>query len=245
MSLLTDLPAAANIGTSDYILIDTGSQNKKLQISSFYADTSHPGLIRASGTQELGAEFMIKRGHMYFDAANATASPGLVLRSNLGANRLTLQHNNTARVARFICFSQDSNAIPLSNYEVFDLPPTDLNRSTNASYSILTTKSVTLNETDKNNALDSLGIHKASFSSTKTITLPNSYRGLLIITNTSTNDNGMYIITTTGVGAVITKAISAASNITIDTTANTLKLTPSSGTRTVCLIDISGASTGW
>lgn len=241
MALITDLPAAANIGTSDYILIDTGSENKKLQISSFYADASHPGLV-SNTLQDFG-------GYKYFAQTSANAAAigfKFTDKSNGIYGQIIQGYGNGSPQMQFRQMSVDSSGNALTYYDSYRLPVAGVNKSSNDTYYILTTKSVTLNQTDKDNALASLGIHKTILSAAKTITVPNNYRGLLIITNTTANDNGMYIITTTGTGVLITKAISAASNITIDTsTANSLKLTPSSGTRTICLIDISGASTGW
>ena len=88
------------------------------------------------------------------------------------------------------------------------------------------------------------GNHKFAMSSAKAIPLQNNYRGFLVITDSTSGNNGVYIVYTGSTGLVGLVTLHAASNVTLTTsTANQLTITPSSGTRNCLLIDISANAT--
>ncbi len=75
--------------------------------------------------------------------ATATSNPTLFFENENGDRRQFLQYNKASRVARFVCYSQNSGTEePLGYYEVYDLPATDQDRTGNASYKIITTKNI-------------------------------------------------------------------------------------------------------
>lgn len=98
--------------------------------------------------------------------------------------------------------------------------------------------------TSKDAALANLGIHKAYVSTAGlTITLPNSYRGILYITDSSPANNGEFAVWTNTSGTSSYTPIKSASNVTLTTGSNTLTVTPASGARNIMLIDINNAAT--
>lgn len=77
-----------------------------------------------------------------------------------------------------------------------------------------------------------------------TFNLPNNYRGVLYIVDSSAANCGEYFVFTSSGGVVSTKAISAASNLTINTsTNNKITFTPSAGTRLLLFINIQNKAT--
>ena len=88
------------------------------------------------------------------------------------------------------------------------------------------------------------GNHKFAISTAKTIPIQNYYRGFLVITDSTSSNNGVYIVYVGSTGFVGLVTLHAASNVTLTTsTANQLTITPSSGTRNCLLIDINANAT--
>ena len=80
---------------------------------------------------------------------------------------------------------------------------------------------------------------KATFGAAKTFNVPSGYRGSLYIYDSVTNNNGEYFIFSTSSGAVVIRAVLAASGITLDTSAaNKITLTPTTGTRFAVFVNI-------
>ena len=78
----------------------------------------------------------------------------------------------------------------------------------------------------------------------RTVNIPNNYRGVLYITDSNNTRCGEYIVFATGTGIVNTKAVSTASDITIDNSvSNKLTLSPASGSRWCLLINVSNVAT--
>ena len=74
--------------------------------------------------------------------------------------------------------------------------------------------------------------------------IPNNYRGIVTIHDSSESKNGIYMVYATGSGAVGYKTISEASDIVVVTNyINRFRLNPGQGTRTVMMINISGIAT--
>lgn len=81
-------------------------------------------------------------------------------------------------------------------------------------------------------------------SSGKTFNLPNNYRGVLYIVDSTSSNCGEYFVFTSSGGVVSTKAVTAASNLTINTsTNNKITVTPPAGTRLLLFINIQGKAT--
>lgn len=77
-----------------------------------------------------------------------------------------------------------------------------------------------------------------------TFNLPNNYRGTMYIYDSSASNNGMYMVYATASGVVNYKAVSTASNITINIdTANKITVTPTSGSKVVLFINAQGIAT--
>ena len=73
---------------------------------------------------------------------------------------------------------------------------------------------------------------------TVTYNVPVSYRGILYVLDSSVNRNGMYIVTSTGSGAVSMKDISVATEIEFDTsTAYKLSITVPTGSRRIVVMN--------
>lgn len=128
-----------------------------------------------------------------------------------------------------------------------------------ATFSVTTTEVTGLTETyetitDNGTLIDTLrsavsgvsfyGPTNVSSTSPTPFIIPNNYRGLFAVMDSNQANNGFYMLYCTGSGGVNTKAVSTASNITINTsTANRLTLTPASGSRVVIFINASGRVT--
>lgn len=78
----------------------------------------------------------------------------------------------------------------------------------------------------------------------KTFTFSNNYRGVMWIADSSPANCGEYMIYTTGGGVVGQKAISSASNVTLDTSvANKITIAPAAGSRVVEIHTLQGSVT--
>lgn len=89
-----------------------------------------------------------------------------------------------------------------------------------------------------------LGLHRFEATTTgKNITLPNSYRGLLIIGDGTGANCGIYFVIAASGGATGYTGVKSASDITLTTGTNVLTITPGSGTRYCGLIDLNGVAT--
>jgi len=77
-----------------------------------------------------------------------------------------------------------------------------------------------------------------------TVNIPNNYRGIIWVIDSNTTNCGEYIIFSTGSGVMGSKAVLAASNLTIDTSVNNkIKFTPASGTRVILFLNVQGTPT--
>lgn len=96
-------------------------------------------------------------------------------------------------------------------------------------------------------ALDSLNSNytKASADTTgKTFTIPNNYRGIMAIHDSTPNRNGIYMVYAASTGGVNYKAISSATDVTIDiSVTNKITVTPASGSRIVMFINAQAIAT--
>ncbi len=72
----------------------------------------------------------------------------------------------------------------------------------------------------------------------RNITIPNNYRGLLWVTNSSNGGSGLYFLYSTGGGTVGVDAVRASSTITLTGSTNNLNLVASTGTLKCILVSI-------
>lgn len=72
-------------------------------------------------------------------------------------------------------------------------------------------------------------------NSSGAFSLPNGFRGLLIL-NATDAKKGMYIVSTTSAGAVATSTVLAASGPTISTSTRTLTISNNSGTTIIAVL---------
>lgn len=93
-----------------------------------------------------------------------------------------------------------------------------------------------------NSKMSGIAFSKATVSTVaKTFTLGVNYRGTLFVYDSSPPRNGIYMVYSTGSGVVEMKAISAASDITIDTSvASEITFTAPSGTRIIVFLTTQG-----
>ena len=80
-------------------------------------------------------------------------------------------------------------------------------------------------------------------SSAKALYIPNNYRGILYITDSTGGNCGEYFLIAGSSGATGYTAVKAASNVTLTNGTNTFTITPASGTRYCLLIDVNGYAT--
>lgn len=89
-----------------------------------------------------------------------------------------------------------------------------------------------------------LGLHRFEATTAgKNITLPNSYRGLLIIGDGTGANCGIYFVIAASGGATGYTGVKSASDITLTNGTNVFTITPGSGTRYCGLIDLNGVAT--
>jgi len=89
------------------------------------------------------------------------------------------------------------------------------------------------------------GFHKfgASSPSGLTITVPNSYRGIVFFTDSSAQRCGQIILFSNGSGSVSYATVLAPGDITLKTGTNSLIVIPTAGTRRLFAIDVAGTLT--
>lgn len=143
MALITDLPAASGLSNTDLLVIDTGSQTQKIQAQNAGATTSNAGLVTTGAQTLAGTKTFLKT--VVVDDTTSNGS-GLSFRFS--------DKNNDAYAAMWTAFSNyggrlffretSGNASGVTDYnEVYRLPNPDAERTSNATYDILTTKNFT------------------------------------------------------------------------------------------------------
>ena len=86
--------------------------------------------------------------------------------------------------------------------------------------------------------MSGLSFTTANVTNSTTFNLPNSYRGTLFIHDSTANRNGLYMVYAAGTGGVNYKAISSATEVTIDNSvSNKLTITPTAGSRFVVFLN--------
>ena len=239
MALITDLPAASSLASTDLLVIDTGSATKKIAASNAGAGASNAGLVTTGAQTIAGVKTFSSIPKSLESSSNG---PGLMMsfsdKSNaVAAQILTVAQDYSART--YLREYSGNSSGMLSYYEQFRLPQADSGRTTNATYEILTTKPSRLNASDATNALDNIGIHRGTVSS-KTLTIPAGYRGFLVTADSDQTRVGVFIVYSFSNGAVNLFTLHAASGATITGTTNTLSIVANSGTIAYLLIDMNG-----
>ena len=83
------------------------------------------------------------------------------------------------------------------------------------------------------NVVSNIYFKRRDVSSGNQFTIPSGYRGILAVTDSTQNRNGLYILFSTGGGVVGYKPIQSAEDFTLITATNKLTITLSAGTRTI------------
>lgn len=150
MALITDLPAASSLTTTDLLIKDTGSATQKIAISDAYATASQPGLV-STGTQTIaGAKTFsgtLTAGENLYITRATGVSPFVYFTSG-GSNThaifgMTDTTNNVNRPDRFQFreYSYNSSTgATLNYYERYLLPSVTAGKTSNSDYDIITTK---------------------------------------------------------------------------------------------------------
>ena len=97
--------------------------------------------------------------------------------------------------------------------------------------------------TDVESALNNFHKFAAPSSSGLTITVPNSYRGIIFFADSTASRCGQIILFSNGTGAVDYATVLEPGEITLTTGTNSLTVIPNAGTRRMFAIDINGTLT--
>ena len=136
---IPQLPAATGLSASDLLVKDDGTTTQKLPVNKAYASAEQPGLVSTSA-QEWAGRKTFKGGVAIGGTAASPQTINFTPSDKTG--RMVGQwasFNNGRPVMVFREQSTDGDAL-LDTYEGYTLPACDLNRTSNGSYSILTTK---------------------------------------------------------------------------------------------------------
>lgn len=144
MALITDLPAATSLATTDLLVKDTGSATQKIAVSNAYADATHAGLV-STGTQTMAGNKTLQGMLTIVNTrSNGMGFITKVKDATNGEQRIGAAYQEGALSGNahwiFEQRSQDASGNVLSYSEKYLLPDTDVGRTSNASYTILTTK---------------------------------------------------------------------------------------------------------
>lgn len=135
MALITDLPAASSLATTDLLIKDTGSATQKIAISDAYATASQPGLV-SNTLQDFG-------GYKFFCQTSANAaSIGFKFtdKSNAVYGQILQSYGSGSPNMQFRQMSVDSSGNALTYHDSYRLPAATVNKASNSSYDIITTK---------------------------------------------------------------------------------------------------------
>lgn len=226
------------------VQIGTDLTNANLEVNGAITadgDTKAGGAVEAGSYMMCGNATARRYPGIRFKGTGDTVYAGAVFMNYGSANANTY----SGPTLNFEVPSNTSGQGLTGHYTYYYLPPPDADLANDPSYEIITTKPRTLSAANVSAVLGTLGIHKFAVSTSKTITIPNNYRGFLIITDSTPANCGEYTIYSTSGGGVGTVATKTASGITITGGTNTLTVAPSSGTRNFMLIDINMLSSGY
>ena len=202
--------------------------------------------LALSGNVVVGSN--VKAGTMTIKGNSNTLSFNNSADTRLGLIYLgAVATNNVYRCGRFYAreYSYNSSSgATLDTYETFSFPPVTPDLSENSSYQLLSTKSpVSIGQggtgaTTYKGARDALGLKYVYFTANtaKTITIPNSYRGILILASAYTACVGMYRVQSNNSGTVTTPyAMVAATGVSFSVGTNTLTVTTAQSTEAMFL----------
>ena len=91
-----------------------------------------------------------------------------------------------------------------------------------------------------NSNLSGVKMFAMDVSSSRTFFVSDSYRGMLIITDSSLSRSGIYLVGVTGTGACSVKAVSIPDDTVITTGTNSLAINPTIGSRRILFITLAG-----
>lgn len=147
MALITDLPAASSLATTDLLIKDTGSATQKIAVSNAYADATHAGLVSTDSQSFGGVKTFAGR---YVNIRAKDGYPALRFLNEAQGQLLGIVFPNITTVNGVsVCdrmyirqYSYDSTTGEYINqWDQYTLPTATPDRTASANYSILTSKS--------------------------------------------------------------------------------------------------------
>ena len=223
MPLITNLPAASALSTSDLLLLDTGSTTQKISVSNALASETAPGLVSAAaqtfaGIKTFAANPKIKASGQYPGFTFRNSSD--VILGEIYLNKGDVTNYTSGR----ICFSTRSPNTPAdtgtTGYgETFALPKPDEGRTTGASYDILTSKHF---------SFTGVKTILVPANSSVTLTLASSARAFVCSNGGNVGQRGAYVIHQGG----SVKTIEAATLLTTSYSGSTVTFTSTATVQT-------------
>ena len=207
--------------TSDSVVIDNGSQGMQ-RIDLVCA--------RYEKDPETGIETMSWINHKGTPAASNPATPSVTAGDLLAGDTL----------AEFPIYSIRLNGITVQSVTLLAtiLSPQALIGSTDISG--IGDGSITGALSVLNSNLSGVKMFAMDVSSSRTFFVSDSYRGMLIITDSSLSRSGIYLVGVTGTGACSVKAVSIPDDTVITTGTNSLAINPTIGSRRILFITLAG-----
>lgn len=221
MALITDLPAASSLATTDLLIKDTGSATQKIAISDAYATASQPGLV-STGAQTIAGIKTFSSGVIEIKNSAANNYIDFIPNGTTVGGRVTA---TTASDNNRILFSEwhRSGGVNSSTYrDAYYLPRSGTDNASH-DYDILTTT-----------------LMKQLTSGGVSFNIPNGSRCIVFVGGGNANYWGIYFIWADSSGAVGSSAYKASSNTTLTTSTNTATFASSTGNMWAFAIPIGG-----
>ena len=155
--IIPELPQASGLSASDLLVKDDGTTTQKLPVINAYASDSQPGLVNI-GNQSFGGNFKRFKGSVVTGSAD-TRYPKIFFQSrddvqafaSVYADKggiISDSYGDTALGAQI--WSANTDGTLTDKSEFFNLPTVDRGRTSDAYYTIITTKGiVNVNAGDK------------------------------------------------------------------------------------------------
>lgn len=227
MALITDLPAATSLATTDLLVKDTGSATQKIAVSDAYADATHAGLV-STGAQTLGGLKTMTLQNPSVFGENSRYK--YVLFGQNGSEALTgsitYDSGNATNVTSgkftFAEYSPKSTADTSSTgfYEYYQLPAVNVGMAANVGYDILTNKTLQVPQ---------ILYTTINSGASKAFTIGNTTRIVWFSNGTNAASRGIHFLNSTTSGSITTTAAFSATGVNVATSTNSLTLTNNSG----------------
>ena len=140
MALITDLPAASSLATTDLLIKDTGSATQKLAVSNAYASASQPGLV-STGSQEITGYKNFVTGSIGLKSTGNYANVEMIANASSISGRMTLTADTNFNRILFSAYHRNNGVNDATYRDAYYLPRSGTD-SASHDYDIITTGNI-------------------------------------------------------------------------------------------------------